>query len=86
LPLLLWLLAARKKKLLLQHPHQLLLQRPLQHLHLLLTHPHQPLLHLLLTQPLLPLPLLLPAPRSNFFSDSKKPPHGGFFYGRLFSL
>jgi hypothetical protein len=68
LPLLLWLLAARKKKLLHQHPHQPLLQ------HLLLTHLLQLLLHLhplLLT--LLPLPLLLPplllplqpAPRSN---------------------
>jgi hypothetical protein len=85
LPLLLWLLAARRKKLLRQHPHQLLLQHPLQPLHLLLTHLHQPLLHLLLTLPPL-LPLLLPALRSNFFSDSKRPPYGGFFYGRLFLL
>ena len=77
MPLLLWLLAARKKKLLLQlHPHQLLLQ------HLLLTHLLQLLLHLhlhpllltLLPRPLLlqllPL-LLLPALRSNSLARQK---------------
>jgi len=59
LPLLLWLLAARKKK-----PHQL--HQPLQLLHLLLKLPHLPLPHphLPLPRPLLrpltPPPLLLP--------------------------
>jgi len=86
LPLLHWLLAARKKK------PQLLQHQPLQHLHLLLKLPHQPLLHphLLPMRPhlppphplLLPLTLLLPLPppllpalpRSNSSASRKKPP------------
>jgi len=54
LPLLHWLLAARKKKP--QHPHQ-----PLQLLHLLLKLLHQPL-HLLPLHPPLRLLTLLPLP------------------------
>jgi hypothetical protein len=71
LPLLLWLLAARKKKLLLQlHPHLLL---PQQLQHLLLTH-LPPLLLTPLPLPLLLQPpplLLLPALRSNSSARQK---------------
>jgi hypothetical protein len=81
LPLLLWLLAAKKKKLLRLHPHRL----PRLPQHQLLMHPHQllphPLLRLLTLLPL-PLPPLLPALPSNSSGSRKKPPQGGFFYGR----
>jgi hypothetical protein len=89
LPLLLWLLAARKKKLQRLRPHQL------PHLRLQLL-PHLLLMPLLvpLRLPLVPLRLLLvplrlpPAlqtqRRSNSLQRVEKPPQGGFFYGPYF--
>lgn len=74
LPLLLWLLAARKKKLLRLRPHQLPHQHLLPHLRQPLTLLHQPPLHLLLPTLPLPLPplLLLPALRRSNSSASRK--------------
>jgi hypothetical protein len=91
LPLLLWLLAAKKKKLLLQlHPHQLLLQRllpthllqlpPPLHLHPLLLTPLP--LPLLLQPPLL---LLLPALRSNSSASQEGRRKAAFFMPVRFS-
>jgi len=89
LPLLLWLLAARKnQKPLHLRPHQL---PP--HPHQLLTHLLQLLPHLHPPLTLLPLPLLLPprllplrpALRSNFFSESKSRREAAFFLPVCFS-